>query len=358
MFYCTTKIAPEEKNMIRAGIIGLGKMGISHYALVNTHPDVTLVAVCDASSFVLSALEKQTQAQKFYTDYRTMIDECALDCVVVCTPTSSHAEIVRYAMERKVHVFVEKPFCFSLEDGRAMTDLAQRSGLVNQVGYHNRFVASFAETRRLVRAGAIGDAYHFAAEAYGPVVVRPPGTTWRFKKSEGGGCLYDYASHAIDLVNFIVGPPDGVAGTVLQKVFSREVEDAVFATLTYNDGRSGQLSVNWSDGTYRKMTTRITVWGTKGKIAADRQECAVYLTAKEGWGDLCNGWTIRYTTDLTPPVAFYLRGEEYTAQMYHFIECIAQKSRETLSSFASALRTDLVIDMLAKDAEGRSVSHG
>ena len=88
---------------------------------------------------------------------------------------------------------------------------------------------------------------------------------------------------------------------VLGKVFSQDTEDEVFSTLYFPEGVTGQVSVNWSDESYRKMTTRITIWGTQGRIHADRQECQVYIRENagkdpEGYEP---GWNVRYTTELT-----------------------------------------------------------
>jgi predicted dehydrogenase len=340
--------------MIKAGIIGLGKMGLSHYAIINTHPEVQLAAVCDSTPFVLTALQRHAKGPVFYADHKKMIDEQDLDCVIVSTPTVTHGGIVRYALERDINVFVEKPFCLTLAEGKELAQLANRRGLVNQVGYHNRFIGAFREVKRLVELGAIGEIYHFQAEAYGPVVMHPPKASWRYQRSEGGGCLYDYASHIINLVNYLFGAPSGAFGTVLQRVFSREVEDAVYATLIYPDGKNGQLSVNWSDDTYRKMTNRMTLWGTRGKIYADRQECRTYLRDSNESLGLTQGWSIRYTTDLTPHVDFYLRGEEYTAQLWYFVRCIAEGRHDNVNSFESALQTDTVIDLLREDGERRA----
>ena len=137
------------------------------------------------------------------------------------------------------------------------------SGLVTQVGYHYRFVGAFQEAARIVKSGALGTIHHVRAEAYGPVVLRQKGSTWRSAKNEGGGALYDYACHAIDLVNFIVGRPVSVGGVVRNAVFSRDVDDEVYCSLYFDGGASGQLCVNWSDESFRKMSTKITVWGTQ-----------------------------------------------------------------------------------------------
>ena len=339
--------------MIRAGLIGLGKMGISHCSIINAQHDAKLVAVCDSSKFVLSAIGKYTDF-KCYTDYRKMIDKSNLDCLIIATPTKLHPDMAQYAMEQNIHVFVEKPLSLTTEDGRMMVAAADAGKLVNQVGFHNRFIGSFQETKRLLEQDVIGGIYHILGEAYGPVVLKQKGGTWRSDSSEGGGCLYDYASHVVNMVNYLAGPPDDVAGTVLKKIYSKGVDDAVYATLLYNNGRSGQLSINWSDESYRKMSTQITILGDRGKIIADAQECRIYLRDKDGWEGMTNGWNMRYITDLTKPVEFNLRGEEYSAQIDYFIECIKNNKTDNVNSFASALETDIVLEKLKNDAGTRS----
>lgn len=199
--------------MIKVGIIGLGKMGISHCSIVNAHALAKVVAICDTSSFVLEAFKKYTEIEIF-TDYKKMIDTAGLDCVFIATPTKFHAEMVHYALSVGLHTFCEKPFVLNTEDGKKLIELAKQKKLVNQVGYHNRFIATFNECKRLVDQRVIGDIFHFNAETYGPVVVRQKSGTWRSQREEGGGCLYDYASHTLDLVKFIVGAPVKARGTL------------------------------------------------------------------------------------------------------------------------------------------------
>jgi predicted dehydrogenase len=260
--------------------------------------------------------------------------------------------MVRKALDKGLHDFCEKPFVLDVADGDALVALAAEKQSVNQVGYHFRFVAAFQEARRLVRTGALGTVHHVRVEAYGPVVLRTAGSTWRSAKSEGGGCVHDYACHAIDLVNYVFEAPIGVSGTTLGRVFSRDVEDEAYATLHFSAGQTGQLAVNWSDESFRKMSTKITLWGTNGRIFADRQDCQVYLRAPvPTLPELPAGWTVKYTTDLTTPVWFYLRGEEYSAQVDHFVRCIEDRGAANISTFASALTTDKLVSKLLNDAE-------
>jgi predicted dehydrogenase len=342
--------------MIKVGIVGLGKMGLSHYALLHAHPEVEAIA-CDSSKFVLGVLEKNTGASG-YGDYGTMLAEADLDAVVIATPSSAHAPMVRAAIDKGLHVFCEKPLTLSPDESDELTALARERRLVTQVGCHNRFVGAFREVRALLDAGAIGEVTHIFGEAYGPVVLKPKGGTWRSKAAEGGGCLYDYAAHVINLINWYCGEPTGVGGTVLPKVFSADIEDAAFSTFYFDGGRTGQLSVYWSDESYRKMTTRVNIWGKAGRIFADRQECQVYLrgtaTIPDGYEQ---GWNVRYTTELTEPVWFYLRGEEYSAQIESFVARVVAREPDEHNGFAAAAATDRTIGMMVADAS-RGASTG
>ena len=333
-------------------MVGLGKMGLSHVSIVRAHPEVQLVAGCDSMSYLTDVLEKHT-GLKCYADMDRMLDEQELDAVVISTPSKFHADMVGKALDRGLHVFCEKPFVLDVVDGERLTQLAQSKGLVTQVGYHYRFVAAFQEAARVVRSGALGAVHHVRAEAYGPVVLRVKGGTWRQAKNEGGGALYDYACHAIDAVNFILGAPAAVSGVVRHGVFSRDVEDEVYCSLHYASGASGQLSVNWSDESFRKMSTKVTVWGSNGRVTADRQECQIFLREPHpGLAGTCAGWTVRYTTELSKEVWFYLRGEEYSAQIDYFVQSVKQRRGDGENNFASALQTDRVVAMILAGREG------
>lgn len=338
---------------VRVGIVGAGKMGISHYAVVNAHPDATVAAVCDTSGYVLSVLEKYGGIQTYKTHHE-MIDKAGLDAVIIATPTATHFACAEYALEHGVHVFVEKPLTLRPAESRALSELAIQRKRINQVGFHNRFLGTFQEARRLVGAGALGEVTAVHGTAFGQVVVKEQSSTWRSKKSEGGGCLHDYACHVVDLMNFVAGPPERVVGARMQKIFSRDVEDAVYAIFDYGAGVSGVLETNWSDDTYRKMSTTLTVQGTRGKLVADRQELRVYLRDGGGFEDYGEGWSSKYITGLQKPVWFYLRGEEYSAQIDAFIGAIRRGDLEHENSFASAYQADRVIDLIIQANQARS----
>jgi predicted dehydrogenase len=330
--------------MVKVGLIGAGKMGLSHLSILGAHPEVDVVGVCDTSKMVTDVLEKYGSFRGF-ADYKKMLQETSPDAVVVAVPTKFHAVIVKDLLERGIHVFAEKPFCLNASQGEELVNLAKTRSLINQVGYHNKFIGNFIELRRLVDGGFLGNIYHFVGESYGPVVTKKKADTWRSDPAEGGGCLMDYASHVIDLINYILAPVTKVHGAILKPIYSGGVEDAVYALLELSNKVSGVLSVNWSDETYRKMSTSITVIGTKGKIICDAAEIRIYFKEENGSG-YSKGWSTKYITDLTEQVDFYLRGEEYSAQLDYFIKAIEGKVPNTINTFESAWLTDKAIDLI------------
>jgi hypothetical protein len=94
------------------------------------------------------------------------------------------------------------------------------------------------------------------------------------------------------------------------------------------------------------MSTQITIQGLEGKIIADAQEMKIFLKNDHPEMNLEKGWNMRYITDLTDPVDFNLRGEEYSAQVDYFARHVKNKDTENVNSFASALKTDKIIDLI------------
>jgi predicted dehydrogenase len=336
--------------MLRIALIGAGKMGISHLSILGGYANTDIVGVCDTSKMVTDFLSKQGKFNCF-SDYNKMLDKVKPDAVVVAVPTKFHYSIIKDLLERGIHVFTEKPFCLNYEQSEELVKLAQKNKIINQVGYHNKFIGTFKEVKRIAASGFLGDIYHFIGESYGPVVVKKKSDTWRSDPSEGGGCLLDYASHVIDLINDILSPVEAAKGTILKSIYSGKVEDAVYSLLELQSGQTGLLSVNWSDETHRKMSTTVTLVGTKGKLISDANELKVFFKDNETLPGYSKGWNVKYITDLQENVDFYLRGEEYSSQLDYFIKAASGVVPNTINNFASAANTDRAISIIRRNSK-------
>jgi predicted dehydrogenase len=335
--------------VLKAGFIGFGRMGMTHYSILNSHPSVQISAVCDQSSTMLNILNKYVGVEVF-SNYQDMIDNTDLDFVIISTPSDSHSEIINLAIRNNLHIFTEKPFAMTSDDGRKSLEYLHGKHLVNQVGYVNRFNEVFMEVKRLVDNNVIGDVQNIRSEMYGATVLRDSGSSWRSRRKTGGGCMYEFASHCIDLAVYLVGEPDKVVGSFMQSIYSSNVEDLVSSNFIFNNDCTGNIMVNWSDETYRKPANMVTISGTRGKIIADKLSYKIYLKEPNPHNGFHEKWNTRYITDFAKGVRFYVRGNEFTRQLDYFVESIEQGREDNISSFEEALKTDIVMEKITKDA--------
>jgi len=129
------------------------------------------------------------------------------------------------------------------------------------------------------------------------------------------------------------------------------VEDAVSATFLYKNGMSGTIYINWSDTSYRKPTNKMEIFGDNGRILADQHSLKIYLNKPNEQYHLRQGWNTLYITDLFNPVPFYVRGNEFTRQLYHFVDCILGKEKQNRCTFADGVNTLEVIEQIFEDYE-------
>jgi predicted dehydrogenase len=336
---------------IKLGIIGAGRMGITHYSIINSHPDVIIDSVADPSGFILTMMEKYLPV-KTYKDYNELLSDAQPDAILVCTPPNLHFPIIKKAAEKGVHVFCEKPFTTKLNEAVELSQIYSVNQSVNQVGYVNRFNDIFRKVKEFVDNGVIGKVIRFKSEMFSCTITQSDESSgWRASRENGGGAVFEMASHAIDLVNYLVGKPDKVIGSSINNIYSKNVEDAISSTFLYKNGVSGTLYINWSDTSYRKPTNKIEIFGMNGKILADQHSLKIYLNKPNEIYTLREGWNTLYITDVFKPVPFYVRGNEFTSQLYHFIDCIQGKEKTNTCTFADGVNVLDVIEGIFNDYE-------
>ena len=108
---------------IRTGVIGLGKMGIFHSALINMIPQAELVAVNDQNQKLSKYVKNAGLDVVFYSDLDRMIEQAHLDAVFICTPPATHFPLAQHCVARNLDVFIEKPLAESYSSAQKMLDL-------------------------------------------------------------------------------------------------------------------------------------------------------------------------------------------------------------------------------------------
>ena len=158
----STSVRAAEGERLRVGVIGPGGMGSYHLRLLAANSEVEVVWVCDvderrltkAAEHVESVTEQRPQTT---SDMRKVLDDNSVEAVFIATPDHWHAPAAILALDAGKHVYVEKPCCHNIREGRLMIDAAKRSGKCLQVGTQSRSTKTVREGVEKVLGGEIGD---------------------------------------------------------------------------------------------------------------------------------------------------------------------------------------------------------
>lgn len=144
---------------LRTAHIGVGGMqGGSDLASIASHPNVEIAALCDVDSNFLAAAHEQHKNAKTFVDYREMISSLgdSIDAVVITTPDHTHAPAAMTALNAKKPVYCQKPLTHEVFEARQLRLVAEKNGLVTQMGIQARAGAPYRRAIKIVQSGKIG----------------------------------------------------------------------------------------------------------------------------------------------------------------------------------------------------------
>lgn len=228
---------------LRVGVVGLGVGRIHVWSYQQLPEHFEVVAVCDPDEERTAAVKKHQSVARSYRDLDDMLAHEPLDVVSLCTPPHLHLAQCRTALAAGLHVVCEKPLVASLADVDALVrDEASAVGRLMPVLQY-RFGAGVRRLRRLADAGVTGRAYVTTVETAWLRGADYYAAPWRGRwETELGGVLLTHASHAHDLLCFVLGPIGSVFARTTTRVNDVETEDCAGAVLEMADGSIATLA--------------------------------------------------------------------------------------------------------------------
>ncbi len=251
---------------LRFAVLGAGRIGKVHAKAIAANADATLVAVADAFPEAANAL-----AAIYGCSVKTIEEiesDSNIDAVIICTPTTTHADLIeRFAYAKKA-IFCEKPIDLSLARVKACLDVVKKTNAKLMVGFNRRFDPHFMAVREAIDADKIG-----AVEMV-QIVSRDPGAPPVSYIKTSGGILRDMTIHDFDMARYLLGEePTHVTATASVLVDSAIGEagdyDSVSVILMTKSGKHCSIS-NSRRATYG-YDQRIEVHGSEGVIRAENQ---------------------------------------------------------------------------------------
>lgn len=250
---------------LRFAIAGLGRIGKIHLDNLLQMQNVEVVAVMDPLE------ESRQYAHKkripcVTSIYEDMLTATAIDAIVICSPTDTHADYVESAAKAGKHVFCEKPLDLSLKRVIEVLNVVKDTNVKLMIGFNRRFDKEFKKVHALVKEGAIGE-HHLVK-----ITSRDPGAPPISYIEKSGGLFLDMTIHDFDMARFIVGKEIEevyAKGAVLVDPAIGEAGDIDTAViiLTYTDGTMAIID-NSREAAYG-YDQRVEVFGSKGMVQAE-----------------------------------------------------------------------------------------
>jgi len=280
---------------IGIGVVGTGYMGKAHSVAMNSVGaifDTPLKPVCE---MLCATTEKGAAAKaKAYgfnrstSDWQKLVEDPAVEAVVIASPQSTHREIALAAIALGKPVLCEKPMGADLADARIMTDAAEAAGVVNMAGFNYVRTPATQYARTLIQQGEIGDITWFRGEHTEDFLADPNAAgNWR-TRGRANGTMGDLSSHMINCAIALAGPiasvnadietvhhqrpvehNKGSAGTAVQEAVTND--DHAHCLCRFASGVMGHLYFS-RISTGRKMGYAYEISGSKGAIRFDQED--------------------------------------------------------------------------------------
>jgi UDP-N-acetylglucosamine 3-dehydrogenase len=216
-------------SQLSIGIIGLGEIGQFHARAFAACERARLVAVADLSADLVAQAQQQFGVRG-YDDHRRLLDDEAVEAVVICLPHDLHFPVGSDALERGRQVLMEKPLALDSAQAARLIDDARTSGVTLAVAHNQLFYPPYRRARSALLDGSLGTV-RFARFCLrmGP---RYPG--WRMEVERiGGGALFDAGIHRVYLARYLFGTPLAVSAVSDVAQPGREFEEIAVVTMRF-----------------------------------------------------------------------------------------------------------------------------
>lgn len=253
---------------IRVGLLAYGAIGDEHNYAVKESPGLQLAAICDTNPDRLKAALQISPDAKTFSDADEMLLSGEIDLVVVSTPPNSHFAWAKKALNRGLHVVLEKPMALKKDECDELLALSKQVDRLLVVYQNRRFDLDFLTIKKLVDAGEIGDL--FSIETFVGGYSRPC-SFWHSDAEISGGAIFDWGSHFIDqILTLIDSPIEHVAGLNQKRVWNHVTNaDHAHVNITFTDGIHATF-INSDLAAARKP--KFYLLGTQGAIVGDWDE--------------------------------------------------------------------------------------
>jgi len=255
--------------MKHVAVFGAGRIGRIHASNLAALPGVQLQAICDPSAEAASDLAKSLGAK--VSTIEAVLADKQIDAIAICSPTTTHSDLITRAAAAGKHIFCEKPVDLSVPRAQACADAVKAAGVACMIGFQRRFDPTFNEASRRLAAGDIGNAEMLI------ITSRDPGAPPAEYIKGSGGIFRDMLIHDLDVFRWILCA-DGdeaawlsAAGSVLTDPAIADLGDYDSTAVTIRTRKGRLCQINTSRRAAYGYDQRFEVLGSKGLLQCGNQ---------------------------------------------------------------------------------------
>jgi predicted dehydrogenase len=179
--------------------------------------------------------------------YEAILNDPTIEAIVNTTPNDVHLETTRQAAAAGKHVFLDKPIANTVSDGRAITEICRKAGVVLALGYQRRRESHFRWVRQKIDEGAFGTLVNAEANISRDRLGKIDLSSWRYQAAGmPGGVMLQIGIHYIDVLTYLLGPVKAVRGALTQLVLPGDNPDVASLILQHENGALSTVNASYA----------------------------------------------------------------------------------------------------------------
>lgn len=275
-------MSPDRK--IRFAVVGQGHIGKRHAEMIQRNPQAELVAVCDIRSAEECGINHPEIP--FYRSIGELLDrETGLDVLNICTPNGLHAEMAVMALEKGIHVVVEKPMALTKADAERIIHKSLEKHQSVFCVMQNRYSPPSVWLKKVTEQKLLGRLLHVQVNCYWNRDDRYyTRKNWHGDARLDGGTLFTQFSHFIDIMYWLFGDIKNISGTFRDFTHQTLTDFEDTGIVNFEFVKEGIGSLNYSTALYQEnLESSLTIIGEKGtiKVAGQYMNEVVYCNIKD-----------------------------------------------------------------------------
>jgi predicted dehydrogenase len=301
------------EDALNVAVVGTGYWGKNLVRNFATAKRCNLKYVCDLNEQLLAVQKRNFPYITTTHELADILNDTEVDAVVIATEVPMHFEIARKSLEAGKHTYVEKPLTLKAANAKVLVELAGEKKLKLMVGHLLEYHPAISFLKEMIDKSQLGQPYYMYTQRVNLGIVRQNENAW-----------WSLAPHDISVICYLLGSEPVSVTAHGQCYLQKDIEDVVFATIKFADGKMANVHCSWLDPhKIRKMT----VVGSEKMVTFDDMEATEKIRMYDKGAAIKHDITTSYAEVISlrfgdiviPKVS---SGEPLALECRHFIDCV------------------------------------